>query len=449
MSNNIINGIGSDLVNILIVDDHEFNLQVAKHYILSFVPASDIFLSLNPLETLDLIEEKDIDIVFLDIMMPGKSGIDVLKDIRNEKKFDTVQIIMLTALTDEQKFEMCFVLGANDYLRKPIESVELGSRLKAAIKSRENTKMLNEMNLRLLDQNEELKSVNAKLKEAQFHIVQKEKLAAIGELAAGVAHEINNPLGYVGSNIETLFLFSGKIKKIVEKYKDVLEKLRNCGTIDEYGMDLLENIKKEEKKLKINYVIDEFDSALEDSIQGIDRVSKIVQTLKNLARSGMENELTMNDLNLIIEEVIIIINNEAKYSIDIIKNITDVKGVVCNRGQISQVILNIMINSIHALKGQDREDRGKIIVETGEKDNRVFVKISDDGPGIPDNILNRIFEPFFTTKEVGQGTGLGLSISHDIIVNKHEGHIYVGNNDDCGAYFIIEFSDKLKANDDI
>jgi signal transduction histidine kinase len=419
-------------VNILIVDDQHFNLKVAKHYILTFEPESNIIVTTNPFETLEIIDKEEIDIVFLDIMMPEKSGIDVLKDIRDINRYDYIQVIMLTALTDDDNFEKCFNLGANDYLKKPIEVLELKARLKGVFNARESAK-------KLYEQNKELKEVNAKLKDAQFHIVQKEKLAAIGELAAGVAHEINNPLGYVGSNIETLCIFSEKIKKIILFYREVLEKMRHCKSMtEEKKNEILNEVKNNEKKLKISYIIEEFEEALGDSLQGIERVSKIVQTLKNFARSGMENELTLNNINEVIEEVILIANNEAKYVIDFNKELKIVKDILINRGQISQVILNIIINSIQAIKEQKRDEKGIINIESGNTENGVYLKISDDGPGIPQDYINRVFEPFFTTKEVGQGTGLGLSISHDIIVNKHNGKIAVGNNEEKGAYFYIE-----------
>lgn len=432
------------MINILVVDDERLNLVVAEAHLKNMSREFKIILSQYPLEVEKLVIENDIDIVLLDIVMPKMNGTEVIELLRKNYHLNDVQIIMLTSVTDAETFKVCFDMGADDYLKKPIDATELQARLKAAIKTRNNAKILKKMYQRLREQNSELKELNNVIKEAQFHMIQKEKLASIGELAAGVAHEINNPLGYVGSNIETLNNFTGKIKKVVSVYRKSLEGLELLDVYHERGQAYFACVREAERKYKFDFVMDELNSIMKDSGEGIERISKIVQTLKNFARSGMDSETAYNNLNSILEEALLIVKNEAKYSIDIKLQLGEVPDVECNRGQVGQVILNILVNAIQAIKAQDRSDRGSITIITGSSEDAVFLKILDDGPGIPKEVLGKIFDPFFTTKDVGQGTGLGLSISHDIIANKHNGMITVGNNAEGGAWFQISIPIKTE-----
>lgn len=424
-------------MKILVVDDERLNLKVAEAYLNRMSREFEVILCQNPLEVEKLVVDNDIDIVLLDIIMPIMNGTEVIEQLRKNHKLNDVQIIILTALTDAETFKVYFDKGADDYLSKPIDVTELQARLKAAINTRNNAKILKKMYQRLRDQNQELKELNKVIKEAQFHMIQKEKLASIGELAAGVAHEINNPLGYVGSNIETMNNFAGKIKQVVGVYRKSLEGLEQLDLYHKEGQVYFTSVREAERKFKFDFVMDELDSIMKDSGEGIGRISKIVQTLKNFARTGTENETAYNNLNSIVEEALLIVKNEAKYTIDIETHLEEVPEMECNRGQLGQVILNILVNAIQAIKAQDRSDRGRIAILTGSAEDAVFLKILDDGPGIPEEVLGKIFDPFFTTKDVGLGTGLGLSISHDIIVNKHNGMMTAGNNPEGGAWFHI------------
>lgn len=424
-------------MKVLIVDDEKFNLVVANDLIAQSDIYCETILCSNPWEVADILNSNNIDIILLDINMPVLTGIDLIRRIRENSEYRTIQILMLTANTDQESFKTCFELGANDYILKPINPVEFSARLKAAINTRTNTIMLKEMLQRMKEQNIELKEVNQKLKDAQFHMIQKEKLASIGELAAGVAHEINNPIGFIGSNLETLGVFVQKINNVIVAYRELVERLSHSEGCLELT-EPLNHILELEKKNKLDFILSELDGVLGDSRDGIERVAKIVGSLRSFARSGMEDTMEANDLNKIIEQAMLIVRNEAKYSVDIETKLDLIPDVTCNGGQIGQVVLNLLVNAVQAIKEQERKDRGRIIISTYKENDYVCCRVEDDGPGIDYKIISKIFDPFFTTKEVGKGTGLGLSISYDIIVKKHKGEFKVESEPGKGTVFTFK-----------
>lgn len=424
-------------MRILVVDDDRFNLTVAQGYLSFYFKDYTVFLCQDPRLVMGLLEEEEIDILLLDIMMPEIDGIDILKQIRSNKGYSDLQIIMLTAMNDSESFKTCFELGANDYVRKPIDITEFQARLKAAAKNRNNTLMLREMIDVMKNQNHELKTVNALLKDTQFHLVQSEKMAAIGALAAGVAHEINTPIGYVGSNLETL---SGYLKKINEYLMNSESCLENMAMrIEDSELKLLmESIRGSYNHFKIEVISNDLENIIMDSQNGIQKVAEIIQSLLNLSTTRLENEKDYCSLELIINQVLLIVKHQAEPVATISQNATNVPEIYANAGQIGQVLLNILVNAIQAIKSQRKDALGHIDVKTYQEGDFICLSISDDGPGIPEENINKIFNPFFTSKEVGQGTGLGLSLSYDMIVNKHQGVLDVKSEINNGSTFIIK-----------
>lgn len=424
-------------MNILVVDDEKLNLTIARDFIHSAMGEWNVILCNSPFDVINIIEKNNIDIVLLDIMMPGMDGFEVLQEIRSIKEYNNIQIVMLTSLGDKENFKKCFEIGADDYLLKPINITEFTARLKAAAKTRSNALMLKEAFEQIKHQNKELKDLNKKLEDTTFHMIQKEKLASIGELAAGVAHEINNPIGFIGSNLETMSVFLEKIQKVVGSYRELVSSIKSGQDNPETIRDKIQQTEEIERKNKFDFIMSDLSSIIKDSQDGIERVSKIVQSLRGFARTGFEDEMNYCDLNVIIDEALLIIQNEAKYSIDI----ENIKGMIpevfCNKGQIGQVLLNIVVNAIHAIKSVERADRGKIRLETYFDEGFICCKITDDGPGIGEDVIGRIFDPFFTTKDVGIGTGLGLSISYDIVVKNHKGELVAESEPGKGAEFTI------------
>lgn len=270
--------------------------------------------------------------------------------------------------------------------------------------------------------NVELEQAYADLKAAQSRILQQEKMASIGQLAAGVAHEINNPIGFISSNLGTLDKYISKITEFLKIQSEVLDSV----SVEKSVSD---NLMAKRKQLKLDYVISDVWQLIKESLDGADRVKKIVQDLKSFSRTDEEYKLA--DINAGIESTISIVWNEIKYKAVLKKECGNIPLTQCNLGQLNQVFMNILVNAAHAI-----EKQGAIVVKTWHDSGQIYISISDTGSGIPEDKLGRIFEPFFTTKDVGKGTGLGLSIAYEII-KKHNGDITVESAAGKGTTFTI------------
>jgi two-component system NtrC family sensor kinase len=283
---------------------------------------------------------------------------------------------------------------------------------------------------KLLEQkNRELEEAYAELKAAQSHLLQQEKMASIGQLAAGVAHEINNPTGFIMSNLGSLQKYADRLSEFIAAQSEALEE--SSAPVEGGNGNLLARIKELRKSLKIDYIMEDTKSLIRESIDGTERIKRIVQDLKSFSHAG-DSELKMADINTGLESTINIVWNELKYKATVKKEYGDIPKTQCNPGQLNQVFMNMLVNAAHAI-----EKQGEIIVRTWHEDGQICVSISDTGCGIPEDKLGRIFEPFFTTKEVGKGTGLGLSIAYDI-VKKHNGEIKVESEAGRGSTFTIK-----------
>ena len=267
-----------------------------------------------------------------------------------------------------------------------------------------------------------LEEAYAELKTAQSQLLQREKMASIGQLAAGVAHEINNPIGFIMSNLTTLQKYAARLADFIKVVG---------GLVQDCPDELRHNLGESKKALKIDYVIGDMEDLVSESLEGAERVKKIVQNLKGFARLD-EAQFSMADINAGIESTINIVWNELKYKAELIREYGDLPRTMCNPGELNQVFMNILVNAAHAI-----EKKGMITVKTWYDSGDIYVSISDTGAGIPEDKIGRIFEPFFTTKEVGKGTGLGLSIAYDII-KKHKGEIMVESEVGKGTLFTIK-----------
>ncbi|MGD9209656.1 MAG: response regulator [Desulfobacteraceae bacterium] len=279
--------------------------------------------------------------------------------------------------------------------------------------------------------NMKLEKALKQLEETQAQIVQSEKMASIGQLAAGVAHEINNPIGFVSSNLRTLGEYRDDLEKIINQYREFL---RNLAAEDfelpPTYISQLNQIKETEEKIDIDYIQEDIEELVKDCLDGTERIRKIVLDLKDFAHPG-EDEPKDTDINNGIDSTLNVVYNELKYKAKVIKKYGDLPLVQCYPHQINQVFMNIFVNAAQAI-----EKTGEITIETQSLDDGVEIRISDTGCGILKENLTRIFDPFFTTKDVGKGTGLGMNIAYNII-QKHHGSIIVDSKLGQGTTFTI------------
>jgi len=268
----------------------------------------------------------------------------------------------------------------------------------------------------------ELEKAYSDLKSTQAKVVQQEKMASIGQLAAGVAHEINNPMGFISSNLGTLGKYIERMSDFIQAKSDAIESMPD--------KEIAEALRSKRKTLKLDYILEDGRELIKESLDGAERVRTIVKNMKSFSRVD-EAECKPADINECIDSTINIVWNELKYKASLIKELGDIPLTGCHPQQINQVIMNLLVNASHAI-----EERGEITVRTWHENGSIFISISDTGCGMTPEVINRIFEPFYTTKDVGKGTGLGLSITYDI-VKSHNGEITVESEPGKGTTFTV------------
>ncbi|MFZ5352550.1 MAG: ATP-binding protein [Bacillota bacterium] len=283
--------------------------------------------------------------------------------------------------------------------------------------------------------NNELQNALIELNLAQGHLILHEKMAAIGQLVAGIAHEINNPLGFITSNLSTLKNYKDKINLLIDACLKLKSSHISSSSLETY--DELRSLNDILDKNNYSYIHGDLNDLINETYEGIERIVRIVKELKLFSRQNDEDKFEEYDLNEGIKTVLVITRNETKYNAEVNFAEGKIPLIIANGDMINQVLLNIVINAVHAIKAKGQADLGEIRICTYEMGKNVFVEISDNGIGIPPNSIGNIFTPFYTTKPIGQGTGLGLYISYDIIVNKHHGKIDVESVEGEGTTFKI------------
>ena len=386
---------------VLVIDDEA----IVRHLICSFLEKAGIeSVSAEDGEAgLKLFAEFKPEIVITDIRMPKIDGIEVLKRIKKIKP--ETEVIVITGHGEIELAIESLQMDASDFIQKPFQ---MGAFLVAFRRAQ------NKINLR------------ETLAQTQIQLLQLEKMASLGQLAAGVAHEINNPISFVNSNLGT---FKKYLERILNTWHQLEEMLRDNG--NEENLKGYEQLKR---KNKLDFILKDIESVIDESLEGIRRVKQIVQDLKEYSRID-SNELEECNINDCVNSTLNIIWNEIKYNCQVEKKLGELPPVLCFPQQINQVIMNLLINASQAI-----EDEGRITITTKPEDGGVRLEISDNGKGIPNDIIDRIFDPFFTTKEVGKGTGLGLNIVYNII-NKHGGDIEVKSAPGEGTTFSIRLPD--------
>jgi signal transduction histidine kinase len=269
----------------------------------------------------------------------------------------------------------------------------------------------------------ELREANLRLRQTQGQLLHAEKMASVGQLAAGVAHEINNPIGYVQSNLGTLRNYLDGVFSLIDRYQEA------SGAISDPAV--LASLAAARNAADIDFVREDLNALFSETKEGIVRVTKIVRDLKNFSHAGSSEAWESAQLRDGLESTLGIVWNEVKYRAEVVKEYGDMPTVRCRPSQINQVFMNMLVNAAQAIK-----ERGVITIRTGTQDKMVWIEFEDTGEGIKPENLKRIFDPFFTTKPVGKGTGLGLALSYGI-VETHGGHIDANSVVGVGTTFRI------------
>lgn len=386
----------------------------------------------------------DPDVILADFSLPQFDAIEALQIARDSRK-TTPFIIVSGVLTDETASD-ALRQGAWDFLLKD-RLARLGPAVRHALDERKLRRekeatqaRLEHVNSRLesaLSQlqmtHQEMEEAHEKLKENQTQLIHAEKMSSLGQLTAGIAHEINNPIGFIRSNLDRLMDYVGVMNRVFDAYKPLEETAQK----NEELAKLLHGLEQIRSERNVEMIREDLHLLIEESASGIEQIAEIVTGLKNFSRVD-ELELQPADVNDGIRAALRLLSNELKYRFTVQTDLQPLPRILCHPGQLNQVFINLIINAIQATP-----DRGEISVSSQALDGFVELRFADTGKGIDPDVLPHIFDPFYTTKPVGEGTGLGLSISYGII-NRHEGRLEVDSKPGEGTTFIIKLPIRLE-----
>ncbi|MCK5162089.1 MAG: response regulator [Desulfobacula sp.] len=417
-------------MNILVAEDDYVSRLLVKKAIKKI--GHEVLEAENGKLAWQLFLEHEPDMIISDWMMPEMDGIQLCRKIRGSQKKTYSYVMLLTAKDKMTDLVEVFEAGADDYIIKPFKPDELRSRIKTGERIVKLESEHHELQEELIKKNKKLDETLEHLKATQSQILQSEKMASIGQLAAGVAHEINNPIGFIGSNLDALSDYMKDVDALIAYYQKlgkILKKSDQKSLSDEIKKQV-QTVFEHEKDIEIDYLIKDIPELLSDCKDGTDRVGKIVGDLKSFAHPGNDQQMLI-DINKGLESTLNVVNNEIKYKATVTKDFGQVPMVEGFPQKLNQVFMNILVNAAQAIK-----EKGEIKIQTKKEGKYVVVTISDNGCGIEKENLSKIFDPFFTTKEIGQGTGLGMNIAYNI-VEEHKGKIDVKSVVGKGTIFTI------------
>lgn len=407
--------IDSPIESILVIDDEEQvrtilqRILQAEGYPCASAESSE--------KALDYLQDNPCSLLLADIHMPGLSGLGLLEICRQQ--WPDTQVIVCSGDNKEDIVLKAFEAGAIGYLIKPFERIEVLFNVKNALRLSHLEKE-NRIQHQQLEQ--KLEQCHLNLHENYQRMVQQERLASLGQLAAGVAHEVNNPTGYIASNLNSLIKYLKRIKTFHETAQQLI-----AATSDTRLRDELHDLRV---RFKIDSVMVDLDELVADAIEGTERIRRIVMGLKKFSRKEAEEPQAI-DVNKILEETLNLCWNELKYKTEVKRQFSPLPQIWGMPQKMSQVFLNLLVNAAQAI-----DKKGTITITTRQVGDQIEVAISDDGCGIAEEQLDKIFEPFYTTKSETGGTGLGLSILQEII-GQHQGRIHVQSKPGSGSTFTV------------
>ncbi len=428
----------NDKGNVLVVDDTPDNLRLLSAMLST--QGYEVRKALNGKMALTACQMLLPDVILLDINMPDMNGYEVCKLLKAGDATSEVPIIFISALDDVLDKVKAFDVGGVDYITKPFHGAEVILRI-------ENQINLRLLQLKLQEKNLLLQRTLDDLKLAQVKRIQSEKMASLGQLVAGVAHEVNNPISFIYGNLQYTNQYIQELQKLINLYQE------------EYPQPT-SNIQNRIKEIDLNFLINDLQNSMGAMYRGAERIKTIVQALQNFSRHD-EAEMKQVNIHKGIDSTLIMLGhrlkeNSQRPAIEVVKDYGRLPLVTCYVSELNQVFMHVINNAIDALnmgvgsgewvtgiKGQKENittvPNPRIYISTEIiNSDTVRVLVADNGPGICEENRARAFDPFFTTKPVGQGSGLGLSISYQIVVQKHKGHLSCNSSQGQGAEFAIE-----------
>ena len=407
---------------ILVVDDNPTNLAVLSEALNS--AGLRFRVAIDGESALAQVDRNLPDLILLDVQMPGIDGFETCRRLKANPLTRSIPVIFTTAFSDTENKAKGFALGAVDYIPKPFDQTEVLARLQVHLKLKKLTESLEH----------QVHDRTAALQKMQVQLVQQEKLSSLGEMIAGIAHEINNPINFIASNVDPLREHINNMAEILRLYQQ-----EHPQPSPELAAAL--------EDLEPDFIFEDSLKIINSLTLGADRIRGISTSLRTFSRADTETKIPAN-LHEGLDSTLMILQHRLKSSdhrpeISILKSYGELPLLPCYPGQINQVFMNLLANAIDALeesalKGKTPDSGLQIQITTqATNDQQIAVCIADNGIGMNELVKQRLFEPLFTTKPVGKGTGLGLAIAHQIVSEKHSGTLEVQSELGRGTQFLI------------
>jgi signal transduction histidine kinase len=429
-------------IRVLLIDD-QLIIGEAVRRILADEPDIAFHYCSDPTQAIQTAVNVAPTVILQDLVMPSVDGLMLLRWFRSHPVTCNIPIVVLSTKEEPKLKAEAFAQGANDYLVKLPDRIELIARIGYHSRAYNNLKALSVATATAQQQAHQLEQTLLKLQKTQAQLIQTEKMSSLGQLVACVAHEINNPINFI----------HGNINHASDYVKPLLSLAHLCC---QYESEMVPEIQQQLRELDLEFLMEDLPKLLSSMKIGTNRIQQIVLSLRNFSRLD-EADMKSVDIHEGIDSTLLILQNRLKAKpgcegIQIVKEYGELPLVECYAGQLNQVFMNILSNAIDALEhhkspSNDANEQASSIITIQTQvnsDRTILVKISDNGPGIPQEIQHRIFDPFFTTKPTGKGTGLGLSISYQIITEKHHGTIQCRSEIGQGTEFLIEIPIRQK-----
>ncbi|MEH2334700.1 hybrid sensor histidine kinase/response regulator [Nostoc sp.] len=419
---------------ILVVDDTTTNLEMVFEILTNV--GFEVATEMDGKRALKQAESILPDLILLDVMMPGIDGFETCKKLKQNSATCDIPVIFMTANSDTDSKVTGLSIGAVDYITKPFHEEELLARIKTHLQLRNLTKTLEK---RVAERTAALSRALKDLQESQLQLVQTEKMSALGQLVAGVAHEINNPVGFIHGNLRHASVYFQDMINLIDLYQ-----LHYPNPVPE--------IQEEIAAIDLKYMLSDLPNLISSMKEGVQRIRNISTSLRTFSRADSDRKVSCN-IHDGIDSTIMILKYRLKASedrpdIQVIRDYDNLPELECFLGQLNQVFMNLLANAIDALEESNvgrtyfeiEANPNQVLIQTtlNENKNHILIRIKDNGMGMSADVQQKIFDHLFTTKPVGEGTGLGLSIARQIVVEKHGGTLEVNSAIGQGSEFIIK-----------